>query len=677
MVLFVASGRFRASLRVMIVRFLSNPVPKTRVAAAVLAAAAFAVFTGGRGSAAVTLPSIVSDHMILQRDVPLKIWGWADPGENVTVTFRDQRQSAITDAGGRWQVMLAPLAAGGPDRMGITGTNQVALDDILVGDVWVCSGQSNMTHQFNRWQERYAREIAAADVPAIRQFYVPTSAILTGPQADVPGGTWKLATPESVLDFTVIGYFFAKQLHDKYHVPQGIIMTCVGGTRIEAWTSEEGLREFPERLAIVARNQDTAYVDRVNAEAQADRAADGPPIEADQGLTGPVKWFDPAFQPLNWKPINIPGYWEDQGVRNLDGVVWYRREIEIPESMTGGEARVRLGRIVDADEFYVNGRRVGATTYQYPQRRYTIPAGVLQPGRNLFVIRVRNQNGKGGFIPDKPYWLEAGGQSIDLKGTWHFKVGEAYVPSRPSRQGISAQAQPTALFNGMIAPVTNFGIRGILWYQGESDTGDPSGYAKLLPNLIRDWRQHWGLGDVVFLIAQLPNYMDVDYLPAESNWALMREVQMETARHTPNTGLGINIDLGEWNDIHPGNKKPVGERLALQARRLSYGEDALVASGPILRSSEIKNGTIILSFDHVGGGLVSNNGEPLAHFAIAGDDKRFVWATAVIEGDTVVVSHESIPDPKFVRYAWADNPDFANLANAEGLPAAPFRTDRE
>lgn len=628
-------------------------------------------------SAAVRLPSIVGSGMVLQRDVPLTIWGWADPGEVVTVTFRGQQQRVTTAADGRWQVRLEPLAAGGPDQMEIVAGNRLTLDDILVGDVWVCSGQSNMTHQFNRWQERYAAEIAAADAPEIRQFQVPTKAELAGPLDDIPGLGWKRATPETVLDFTVVGYFFARKLYDRYRVPQGIIMSCVGGTRVESWTSEEGFRELPDILATIRRNKDTAWVERMNAEARADRESDGAPPVLDQGLIGPVKWFDPAYVPLNWKRINIPGYWEDQGVRNLDGVVWYRREVEIPPALAGVEARVKLGRIVDADELYVNGQRVGQTTYQYPQRRYTIPAGLLRAGRNLLVVRVVNQGGKGGFVPDKPYELEAAGEVIDLKGDWSYRVGEAFPPRRPPRRGIVAQDQPAALFNGMIAPFTNFGIRGMLWYQGESNAEDPGPYRRLLTNLINDWRSHWNREDAVFLIAQLPNYMDVDYLPAESNWARLREAQLQTALTTPHTGIGINIELGEWNDIHPGNKKPVGERLALQAMKLAYGEQDLVVSGPIYQSQEIKDGRVIVHFDHVGSGLVSNNGEELAHFAIAGADREFRWGRAVIEGDTVVAWHDEIPEPKYVRYAWADNPDFANLANREGLPASPFRTDAD
>lgn len=629
----------------------------------------------GPAAAAVRLPAIVGNGMVLQRDIPLNVWGWADAGETVTVTFRGRAHGATADAQGRWRVVLEPLQAGGPDRMEIAASNRITLEDVLVGDVWLCSGQSNMTHQFNRWQERYTREIAAADVPEIRQFFVPTKAVLGGPVEDVPGQVWKRATPENVLDFTVIGYFLARRLFERYHVPQGIIMSCVGGTRIEAWTSEEGFREFPATLGVIARNKDAGHVDRINAEARADRDADHSRDEHDAGLDGPVTWFDPAYRPLNWKPINVPGYWEDQGVRSLDGVVWYRREIEVPASLAGREARVKLGRIRDADELYVNGRRVGNTTYEYPQRRYSIPAGVLQPGRNIFVVRVTNGGGKGGFIPDKPYRLEIDGEVIDLKGTWEYKVGQVYPPWHGGRPGIVAQEQPSALYNGMIAPLVRYGICGILWYQGESNADEPAAYRALLPNLIADWRRQWAEGEIPFLIAQLPNYMDVDYLPAASNWALLREAQLQTAETTPATGLAVTIDLGEWNDIHPARKMEVGERLALQARRVAYGERDLVASGPRFRSQEIKDGRIVLTFDSVGGGLVSSNGEPLAHFAIAGADKHWVWGRASIQGDQVVVWSDAVPEPRFVRYAWADNPDFANLANKEGLPAAPFRTD--
>ncbi|MDA3929428.1 MAG: hypothetical protein PF541_10755 [Prolixibacteraceae bacterium] len=624
--------------------------------------------------AQVSLPSIVSDGMILQRNETVKVWGWATPGEEVTVKFLKKKYSTKTNTEGKWQIQLQPMEAGGPYDMEIKGSNKISIKNILIGDVWVCSGQSNMTHQFNRWQERYAIEINESNNTEIRQFHVPTKAVLSAPLEDIVDLKWVEATPETILDFTVIGYFFAKKLYDKYNVPQGIIMTCVGGTKIESWTSEEGFKEFPAILEKVKQNQDTSYVNRINREAKEDRATDGPKTQKDKGLADDVKWYSPSYEPLNWKRINIPGYWEDQGVRDLDGVVWFRREIEVPESMTGIEALVKLGRIVDADDLYINGQRVGGTGYQYPQREYKVQAGILKKGKNLFVIRLRNNYGKGGFVPDKPYLLLTANDTIDLKGYWKYKVGEVFQHKKWYKQGISAQNEPTALYNGMIAPFINFGVRGLLWYQGESNAGNPEAYSKLLPNIIKDWRTKWEDQELPFLIAQLPNYMEVDYLPAKSNWAEMREVQLETSLAIKNTGLGVNIDLGEWNDIHPGNKKPVGERLALEAMRISYLENGIITS-PIYKSHRIEEGKVIIAFENVGSGLIAKNGEELAHFAIAGEDKKFEWGKAKIENNEVVVWNDEISNPKYIRYAWADNPDFANLYNKEGLPASPFEIE--
>jgi sialate O-acetylesterase len=459
-------------------------------------------------------------------------------------------------------------------------------------------------------------------------------------------------------------------IYEKYHVPIGIINSSVGGPPVEAWTSEEGLKAFPEILKIIQKNKDTAYINSTNRQAL---IANKRPEPNDKGLTGPVRWYDTAYIPKNWHNINIPGYWEDQGVKDLDGIVWYRREIDIPASMTAIPARIFLGRIVDADMLYINGKQVGNTTYQYPQRRYHIAAGILKPGKNVFVIRVINDAGKGGFVPDKPYCIFAGKDTIDLKGTWQFKVADVFTPKKgPMVRGISAQDQPTGLYNAMIAPLINYKIKGILWYQGEGNTARPAEYEKLLPALIADWRNKWQDPGLPFLYVQLPNFGDRNYLPSESNWATLREGQLKTLS-VPNTAMAVAIDLGEWNDLHPDNKKDVGIRLALAAEKVAYGEN-MVYSGPIYKSSETDGNKIIISFTSTGSGLISIDGEPLNQFAIAGADKKFVWANAKIEGDKVIVWNESVSHPVYVRYAWADNPEDANLYNREGLPASPFRT---
>lgn len=632
------------------------------------------IFISSSLYAQVKLPQLVSDSMVLQRDVKLKVWGWASKGEKINIAFNGKKFKATTGSDGKWSLTLPPTKAGGPHTMEITASNRITIKNILVGDVWLCAGQSNMVHYFDLWREKYAQEIAEADYPEIRQFLIPTLTSLHGPEENLPSGSWKAATAANIGRFSVVAYFFAKELYNKYRVPVGLINASVGGTPIEAWTSEEGLKEFPDLLATVQQNKDTSYVNSKNRAARASAQERSKRKPQDKGLTGSITWFDTTYVPKNWYTINVPGYWEDQGIKDLDGAVWYRKEVEVPASMTGVPAKVYLGRIVDADFLYINGELVGNTSYQYPQRRYQVRPGLLKPGKNIFVVRVLNYSGKGGFVPDKPYYVSAAGQTIDLKGYWEYKVGEVFrreaVPF-----GIAAQNQPAALFNAMVAPLTNYAIKGILWYQGESNTGKPEQYAALLPALIADWRNQWGQGDIPFLYVQLPNFMEVNYSPSESQWALLREAQLK-ALSVPNTAMAVAIDLGEWNDIHPGNKKPIGERLALAARRIAYGDKEVVHSGPIYESFRIEGNKIIITFSNVGGGLVSSDGEELSWFAIAGAEKKFVWANAVIENNTVVVWSDEVQDPMYVRYAWADNPRGANLYNKEGLPASPFRTDQ-
>ncbi len=626
-------------------------------------------------NAQIKLPTLVRDSMILQRDTKVNIWGWAAPGENITASFNGKKYQAKTGADGKWIFQLTPTKAGGPYTMELSGKNKIILKEILVGDVWFCSGQSNMVHQLNIHDVTYAKDIAEANNPSIRQFWIPTLTSLQGPQNDLPYGYWKSAVGEDIRPFSAVAYFFAKKIYEQYKVPIGIINASVGGTPIEAWTSEEGLKDFSALASTIQKNKDTAYLNSVNRRPAGNFNRPAPPVDA--GLSGSVKWFDPLYKPVNWRNINIPGYWEDQGVKDLNGVVWYRREVEIPASMAGKQAKIFLGRIVDADELYINGKQVGNTTYMYPQRRYNIPANLLKAGKNIFTIRVTNSNGKGGFVPDKPYCIFSGNDTVDLKGTWQYKVG---LVNRPFQGGgfggggINAQNQPAALYNAMVAPEINYTIKGFCWYQGESNAGKPQEYEKLMYALINDWRNKWNQGNLPFLYVQLPGFMDYNYLPSESGWALLREAQLK-ALSSPNTAMAVAIDLGEWNDIHPDNKKDVGERLALTALKLAYNEN-IIYSGPLFKSAAIEGNTISISFDHTGSGLITNDGEAPGDFAIAGADKKFVWAKAKIENNKIIVWSDEVKQPMYVRYAWADNPVQPNLYNKEGLPASPFRTDQ-
>jgi len=609
--------------------------------------------------------------MILQRDRKLNVWGWASQGEKVSVQFNGKTYKTTTGTDGKWKVQLAPMKAGGPYTMEITGKNRLTLHDILIGDVWLCSGQSNMVHQMALHAVRYPEEIANANYPQIRQFWISNITNLQGPQDDLPGGSWKWANPTDVLDFSAVAYFFAKDLYQKYHVPIGIINASWGGVPIESLMSEESLKTFPDILNTIQKNKDTAYVNGANRNAFNEIRS--MPHPEDKGMT--EKWFDPSYVPKEWRRIAIPGYWEDQGVHDVDGVVWYRREIEVPASMTNVPAKVFLGRIVDADVLYINGKQVGNTAYMYPQRRYPLPEGTLKPGKNLFIVRVTNNAGKGGFVPDKPYELIAGKDTIDLTGYWEYKVGQVNPQHHGfnGRGGIALQNQPTALYNAMLAPIVGYTIKGFVWYQGESNTGRPAEYAKLQPAMIADWRSRWKEGDIPFLFVQLPGFGDYTYLPAESPWATFREAQAKSLS-VPNTAMAVAIDLGEWNDIHPDRKKDVGDRLALAAEKLAYG-DSVVYSGPIYQSSTINGNKITISFTHTGSSLTTNDNDDPAEFAIAGADKKFVRANAKIIGDKVEVWSDEVNDPKYVRYAWSDEPVNPNLYNKEGLPAAPFRTD--
>ena len=625
--------------------------------------------------AQVRLPRLVRDSMILQRDTKIKIWGWASNGEKISIKFNKKNYKTKADANGNWSIFLSPLKAGGPYTMDIEGKNKISLKEILIGDVWFCSGQSNMVHQMNIHDVTYAKDIAEANYPEIRQFWIPTLTSLQGPKDDFPAGNWVPAIGDQVRPFSAVAFFFARDLYEKYHVPIGIINSSVGGTPIEAWISEEGLKDFSAIQTTIQKNKDTAYVNGLARSAMAANANRSMQV-LDKGMMEPVKWYDNAYVPKGWRPINIPGYWEDQGIKDLNGVVWYRKEINIPASMTGKPAKVFLGRIVDADALYINGKQVGLTAYQYPQRRYPVAADVLKAGKNIFVIRVTNTAGKGGFVPDKPYCVFIDNDTVDLRGTWQYKVGEVFQPRAggPGAFPINAQNQPTALYNAMVAPAINYTIKGFLWYQGEANAGRAEEYAKLQPAQIIDWRNKWNQGELPFLYVQLPGFMDYNYLPSESGWATLRESQLKSLS-VPNTAMAVAIDAGEWNDIHPDNKKIVGDRLALAAEKMVYGEN-VVASGPIYQSYVTDGNKIVISFSNVGSGLTTNDGEELSEFAIAGADKKFIWAKAKIEGDKVVVWNDSISDPKYVRYAWADNPVNPNLFNKEGFPASPFRTEK-
>lgn len=620
----------------------------------------------------VRLPKLVSDGMVLQRQARVDVWGWADPGEKVTVKFDGKTYGASTAADGKWLVKLADLEAGGPYAMEIVASNRITLNDIVVGDVWLCSGQSNMELMMERVKPIYEAEIAHATNPNIRQFVVPDRFDFKKAREDLSEGKWEAANPETVLHFTAVGYFFARELYDKYKVPIGLINASLGGSPVEAWMSEDALKAFPHHLETAMKFRDDSLIEQTRKKDQERSQAWYSLLRTrDKGYQGDKAWFDPAYDASGWSTMELPAFWDENGPGAVNGVVWFRKEIDVPNSMTGKPAKLLLGRIVDADSAFINGQFVGTVSYQYPPRRYDVKPTVLKPGKNVITVRVISNSGRGGFIRDKPYQLSAGGTTMDLTGLWQYKRGATMDPLKSQT---FIRWKPLGLYNAMIAPLLNYTIKGVIWYQGESNAGDASEYRETFPAMIEDWRAKWNQGDFPFLYVQLANFMEAHEQPSESQWAELREAQLKTLS-VDNTAMAVIIDIGEWNDIHPLNKKDVGRRLALAAQKVAYGDKNVVYSGPIYRSMTVDKGKVILSFTNTGSGLIAKGGDGLNQFAICGPDRKFVWADAKIEGDNVVVWSDDISEPVAVRYAWADNPEGANLYNKEELPASPFRTD--
>lgn len=619
------------------------------------------------------LPKFISDGMVLQRESEIKLWGWANPKQKVTVNFIDKAYSAITGDDGKWLIRLDKLKAGGPHNMVIKAEKTIILKDILIGDVWFCSGQSNMTILMSRVSNIYGDEIAKANDSFIRLFTVPLKYSFKAQEEDVESENWIAANRDNILSFTAVGYFFAKALFERYHVPIGLINSSVGGSPVTAWMSEECLKNFPEYLETMDLLKDDEYIDNIKSKDEEINNNWCSYInDTDKGLkNNENKWFDFDFNASDWQTINLPAYFEDRGVPKFNGVIWLRKEVNISKEMTGKPARLLLGRIVDSDLVYVNGVFVGETTYQYPPRRYTIPKDLLREGNNIIVVRVVSKIDKGGFIKDKPYELIIDDNTIDLKGQWKYKIGA--IAKEPLPDPTFFQYEPCGLYNGMVAPILNYGIKGVIWYQGESNTSNPAEYHKLFSAMIYDWRNKFDQGEFPFLYVQLPNYMEACEKPTESSWAELREEQFKTLR-VPNTGMAVTIDVGEWNDLHPLRKKEVGERLALLAQKLAYGDNSIVCSGPMYEGMKVEGNKIIIKFSNVGEGLIAKGSNELKHFAIAGEDKKYVWGKVKIEKDLIIVWNDNIKNPTSVRYAWADNPELANLYNKNGLPASPFET---
>ena len=624
----------------------------------------------------VSLPKIFGDNMVLQRNKLIPVWGWADANEKITVRFNKQIKNVVADKNGKWMIKLDMEKAGGPYELVVRGRNTVKFNNVLVGEVWVCSGQSNMEMPIAGWGKinNYEQEIAEANYPQIRHIKIPRE-VSSLPKDDIPSGPtpieWEVCSPQTAGDFTAAGYFFARELYNELKVPVGLINTTWGGTMVETWTSRKAFEQSDEFKNMIAAmpslSLDSLAKAKKDAMMKKVESIQGALITKDEAMT----WREVNTDEGKWVKMNLPGLWEQRDLIGLDGVVWFRRSIMVSAADAGKAAALELSMIDDNDITYVNGVEVGKTNSYNTKRKYAIPAGVLKEGRNVIAIRVEDTGGGGGVwgnADDMKITIDNNSQS--LAGDWLYRVESiAQLTSGEPND------YPTLLFNVMVNPLIPYAMRGVIWYQCEANADRAYQYRKAFPLMITDWRRRWG-SDFPFYFVQLASFnAEHGNSKTGSTWAELREAQTLTLSLS-NTGMVVITDIGDANDIHPKNKQDVGKRLAAIALHNLYGKN-IVSSGPTYQSMKINGNTVTLSFKNIGGGLVTKpNDVNLSGFEIAGDDKIFHQAKAFIKDNKVIVSNDSVIHPVAVRFGWADNAGDDNLFNKEGFPAPPFRTDK-
>ena len=638
---------------------------------AALLAVPFAALVAASHAQALDLAGVFGDHMVLQRDAPLRVWGQAKPGQRVRVQLAGQSAGAQAGRDGRWLATLKPLHAGGPHQLQVSaGTEQRQLNDVLIGDVWIAGGQSNM-----EWlladTTGAAADIAAADLPQLRHAKMPHRVSLS-PQRDAPPLSWDVSSPATAGNFSAVAWHFARRVQAETHVPIGILNITWGGTHVETWTSPRAAATDADLAATVrAMPADNAAFVQGRRELMMSRVRRW---QGDLPLADHPAWADPALDDQPWATLNAPQVWETQGLAGLDGIVWLRRHVTLTAAEAAGPATLHLGPVDDCDETFVNGQPVGKTCGWEAPRAYPLPAGVLHAGDNVIAVRVTDTGGDGGIHgPVAGLRLETAAGAKPLAGRWQARLESLQPVTEPGPNDL-----PSLLFNGMVQPFTPFAVKGVIWYQGEANAARAVHYAQAFPRLISDWRAQWrGQGQpgvMPFYFVQLSSYGPRPPIAPGSAFAELRESQ-RLALALPATGMAVSIDVGDANDIHPRDKRTVGERLARIALAQTYGQP-LPFTGPTLKAQRtLPGGDIELTFADVAGGLALRGTGPLLGFAVAGDNQRFAPADAQIVGpDRVRVKAPA--GTQAVRYAWADSPLEANLIDGAGLPARPLRTDR-
>ncbi len=613
--------------------------------------------------ARIVLPKLFGDNMVLQRGTEIPVWGWAEPNESIEIRLNRQTATATADASGKWTLKLKPETATGPFTLTIKGSETIEIRNVLVGEVWLCSGQSNM--EWSLAQVKSDADIAAADNPYIRHIKIGRD-IDGRPQTEIKKGEWQVTTPENARAFSAVAYFFGKNLYDRLKVPIGLINSSWGGTNIETWISREGFESSSEFRDLIARMP----VFDVNAIDGPIGAAITKRVESVQG--SPLTPFDQKqFMSIGFDDSKLPSlvqpkYWEGQSLGETDGVVWVRKSFTLTSEQAARSAKLLLAKIDDEDVTYINGVQVGATAQWNADRRYDVPGGVLNPGLNVVTVRITDNGGGGGMYGDaKDVRLDLGDSSVDLSGIWKFHVESV-------KFGVNVNQFPSLAYNAMINPLIPYSFRGVIWYQGEANNGRAYQYRTAFPLLIEDWRKKWK-SDFPFYFVQLATYRQ----PGNSNegcpWAELREAQTMTTS-VSGTGMVVTTDIGNPDNIHPVNKQDVGRRLAALAFNRTY-KLKMVDSGPTYSSMKVSGNQVSVAFAGIGGGLKSSLGKKVGGFEIAGADQVFYPADAVLEGNSVIVTSDKVASPVAVRFGWLGDASANSLFNKEGFPAVPFRTD--
>jgi sialate O-acetylesterase len=625
------------------------------------------VLSGFFAIANVRMPLLFSDGMVLQRNKPIPVWGWADANEKVEVHFNKQIKTIQADKEGKWMVKLDPEKAGGPFELAIIGKNKIIIKDILIGEVWICSGQSNMEFQMYKLPD-FETQKEQSNEPMIRQFLVAQD--LSGtPKEDLKAGKWTVSNKENIKGFTAVGYFFAKKIYAELKVPIGIINTSWGGTNVETWTSRQAFEksdDFKDMIANVPSvNMDAIFETYKKSLLENIKKIQGFDVTEDNQ----IQFKEADYKDGNWPEIKVPSLWENQQIGNIDGIVWMRKAITLTAEQAKKEAVLHLSKIDDEDQSYVNGIQVGTNTNWETKRIYKIPPGVLKEGINVIAVKITDYSGGGGIYGDvTDMKIAFKGSDIALDGLWKFNVVQV-------KMSVSPNSYPSLLYNAMINPLIPYAFEGVLWYQGESNTSRAAQYKKAFPLMITDWRTKWNQGNFPFYFVQLSTFDEFGGNSTKgSRWAELREAQTETLKLV-NTGMAVTTDIGNAKDIHPTNKKDIGLRLSAIALNNVYGKTQ-VFSGPMYQAMEIKENQIIVSFASIGSGLLTTDKSGnLKGFEISGADKVFYPAKAIIKDNKVIVSSEKVSNPVAVHYGWADDDTEINLFNKENFPASPFRTD--